>query len=242
MNETRHDVIAETLCREILRGRYRTGDRLPSERELAVRFTVNRGAVREAVKKLEQMGLADVHPGGARVKAVEASSLEVVGRLLALDDVPDPDLVDQVLTVMSALMRVATEQALARASDSDIEHARSLILRLRGDGLDLESRIQTRLDLGSQFMRMSGNLVLGLIAHTLRLQIFTNAAAAARYIHAQSDDQERYLAELDAALSSRDVDAAVATLEALTELNRHQVVRALRIARAEHGPTRTYAT
>jgi DNA-binding FadR family transcriptional regulator len=177
------------------------------------------------------------------VKPIEESSLEVVGRLLALEAVPAPDLVDQVLTVMNALLQVATEQALERASDDELDHARALIRRLRDPDLAYEVRIQTRLDLGRQFMRMSGNLVLGLIAHSLRVQIFGNAAALLRdYIHARTDDQEPYLERLEAALSSRDVDAAVATLQALGDLNREQVLNALRAARATGNGDRKHLT
>ena len=57
MAVTRHEEISDALARDILRGRYRVGERLPSERDLAARFGANRGAAREAVKKLEQMGI-----------------------------------------------------------------------------------------------------------------------------------------------------------------------------------------
>jgi len=241
MSETRHEHIADELTTEILRGRYRVGERLPSERDLAARYGVNRGAVREAIKKLEQLGLAHVQPGGARVTPIEESSLDVIGHLLALDELPDPDLVDQVLTVMSALMKTATEQALRRASDVEIDQARALIQRLRDVALDQESRIQTRMELGRQFMRMSGNLVLGLIARSLRVQVLGSAQRTLEYIHA-ADDQEIFLARMDAALSSRDVDAAVATLQGLADLNREQVVNALRAAHAERNGGRKYAT
>ena len=33
------------------------------------RFEAHRGAVREALKQLEQLGVAEIHPGGARVAA-----------------------------------------------------------------------------------------------------------------------------------------------------------------------------
>ncbi len=56
--------ISAELRDEILRGRYRPGERLPSERDLAQRFEVHRGAVREALKKLEQLGLAKIEAGG----------------------------------------------------------------------------------------------------------------------------------------------------------------------------------
>ena len=91
---SKHEEIADSLTHDILVGQYRTGERLPSERDLAVRFDANRGAVREAMKKLEQLGVADIQPGGARVVPVEEASLDVIGHLLAVGEVPDSKLVD----------------------------------------------------------------------------------------------------------------------------------------------------
>ena len=60
------DQIADALIHDVLTARYRAGERLPSERDLVTRFDANRGAVREAMAKVAQLGLADVLPGGAR--------------------------------------------------------------------------------------------------------------------------------------------------------------------------------
>ena len=74
------DEITTTLRTEILRGQYRPGERLPSERDLAARFEANRGPVREAIKKLEQLGIAEVKPGGVRVVPIESiAELELGG-------------------------------------------------------------------------------------------------------------------------------------------------------------------
>jgi GntR family transcriptional regulator len=43
------DQIADALIQDVLTGRYRVGERLPSERDLVTRFDANRGAVREAM-------------------------------------------------------------------------------------------------------------------------------------------------------------------------------------------------
>lgn len=66
-NRTLSNEIAALVRGEILDQRYREGERLPSERDLAVRFKASRGAVREALSQLEQIGLIDIQPGGARV-------------------------------------------------------------------------------------------------------------------------------------------------------------------------------
>jgi DNA-binding FadR family transcriptional regulator len=55
----------DTLRSEIVEGRLAPGDPLPSERSLSESQRVNRHAVREALKRLEQAGLVSVSQGGA---------------------------------------------------------------------------------------------------------------------------------------------------------------------------------
>jgi GntR family transcriptional regulator len=62
--------------RELLRAdRMRPGDRIPTEAELAERFVVSRGTVREALKLLEQDGLIDVQHGLGRFVSASAGLL-----------------------------------------------------------------------------------------------------------------------------------------------------------------------
>ncbi|HZR44447.1 MAG TPA: FadR/GntR family transcriptional regulator [Ktedonobacteraceae bacterium] len=58
-----YEQVAEQIENLILSGELQSGDRLPTERELAVQFHVSRTAVREAMKLLEQKGLVDMRPG-----------------------------------------------------------------------------------------------------------------------------------------------------------------------------------
>src|SRR5947207_15416337 len=55
--------VAEQIEKRILDGELRSGDRLPTEREMAEQFHVSRTAVREAMKILAQKGLVDMRPG-----------------------------------------------------------------------------------------------------------------------------------------------------------------------------------
>ncbi len=55
--------IAEQIEQRILSGELRSGDRLPTERELSEQFHASRTAVREAMKTLAQRGLVDMRPG-----------------------------------------------------------------------------------------------------------------------------------------------------------------------------------
>jgi GntR family transcriptional regulator, transcriptional repressor for pyruvate dehydrogenase complex len=55
--------IEQQIEQRILSGELRSGDRLPTERELAEQFHASRTAVREAMKSLAQKGLVDMRPG-----------------------------------------------------------------------------------------------------------------------------------------------------------------------------------
>nr|WP_206072196.1 GntR family transcriptional regulator [Antrihabitans stalactiti] len=58
------DAVFAQLVDEILSGRLVPGDPLPAERELAESFGVNRHAVREALKRVQQSGLVRIAQGG----------------------------------------------------------------------------------------------------------------------------------------------------------------------------------
>lgn len=69
----RYRQLADTLVRDIEAGKYRVGALLPPEFELSGRYGVSRHTVREAFRRLADMGLISRHQGiGTRVKANRA--------------------------------------------------------------------------------------------------------------------------------------------------------------------------
>src|SRR5271165_1483518 len=58
-----YEQITGQIEQQILRGELKSGDRLPTERELAEQFHASRTAVREAMKTLAQKGLLEMRPG-----------------------------------------------------------------------------------------------------------------------------------------------------------------------------------
>jgi GntR family transcriptional repressor for pyruvate dehydrogenase complex len=69
--------LARTLIAGIQSGRFKVGERLPAERELAVEYEVSRSTVREAIIALEVQGLVEVRIGsGAYVKRKPGSGDE----------------------------------------------------------------------------------------------------------------------------------------------------------------------
>ncbi|MFK7898787.1 MAG: FadR/GntR family transcriptional regulator [Myxococcota bacterium] len=169
MSSITQDVsIAAALRDDILRGQYRRGERLPSERDLAERFGVHRSTVRAAFKRLEQLGIADIRQGGARVNPIEEASLEVVEHLLALETPPNPELVDQTLETLSGFLAMAARLGTERASDEQRAQMVALIHEMI-EAPDAEERRSERFrSLCDAFVEASGNLVLRLVQHGLR--------------------------------------------------------------------------
>ena len=57
------DEVVAQIQGAILSGRYRAGDRLPTERELCALFDVSRPTLREALRALEVLGSLEIRPG-----------------------------------------------------------------------------------------------------------------------------------------------------------------------------------
>jgi GntR family transcriptional repressor for pyruvate dehydrogenase complex len=105
-----HEQILESLRAQIDDGSLGVGDRLPSERELAVRFGVSRTSVREAIRVLEAMGIVSVRRGaehGVTLRREPGNAFStIVGLLVGLDHVSVHDIIE---------FRVIVESGAARA-------------------------------------------------------------------------------------------------------------------------------
>jgi DNA-binding FadR family transcriptional regulator len=225
------DQVAEALIGDVLAGQYRVGERLPSERDLVTRFDANRGAVREAMAKVAQLGLAEVQPGGARVRDREQASLDVIGYLLAQSELPDPTLVDQILVVINSMVSLAAIQVLENASDETISDIKALLQPLiHFDATDAEHG-EARFALMQHIMLASENLPLQLVARTLFEQFAPNISAVADYVAQDYERYAIYARQLDKALTDRDVPALRGTFDAFIELNRETMTRAFMLAK-----------
>ena len=222
----KHNQIANHLITDILDGSYRVGERLPSERDLAARFQANRGAVREAMKTLQQIGLADIQPGGARVKQRDQASLDVIGHILTRGDLPDREVVDQILVVINNLLALAAEQAIQVANDEEIEAICAATRPLYQQQLGHIEHSLARINLLQTVMQTSQNLPLQLIARSLFEQFAPNMESLAAFVQIDHKTYARYAEKLDGALQGRDTAAVRETFAAFASLNRESLIKA----------------
>ena len=222
----RINALADELRDSILQGRFLPGERLPAERELAARHKVNRTSVREALKKLEQLGLVDIRRGGgARVCHVHQASIDVVSHLLHVDGELDGALALQILDVIEILVAGAGRLAMERASESELIEARANLRRLDDAGEDLETRLVAVDDLFELITRASDNLVLRMIYNALRPAIggelgrtLCKAMVGTRHLVSER------IRAIDDAIVARDPAAAE---EAIRQLQRDERQRLL---------------
>ncbi len=77
--------IADTVIRDIRRGRHLEGARLPASRELAKTLEVNRATVHQALQLLKREGWIETNKGGGTKVAMRSASAPVVGAEPAWD-------------------------------------------------------------------------------------------------------------------------------------------------------------
>ena len=126
------DRIAQKLRAAIVGGRLRPGDALPSERELASQYDVNRSSIREAMGRLETWGLVKIRHGGAtRVSDfLMSAGLDLLPHLIELGGKVDPAILEDLHGIRGMLLGWCAEVAARKADASDVERLEALVAQL----------------------------------------------------------------------------------------------------------------
>jgi GntR family transcriptional repressor for pyruvate dehydrogenase complex len=227
--------VVSSLRDDILRRRYRAGDRLPSERELAEKLAVNRGAVREAFRVLSQLGLVTSGPGGARAGSLEDASVDVLAHLLVLEDRPDPHLVDQVLEAHGVLAAGWVRVLIDRGGDDEIDACRAVLHRL-ADPLASGSDHAKQIEELVQIVGDSTNLVLRLIRRGLQVHFSDRLLALGLGVHPPREMIVEVARQLDTALAERDGARGSELTYTMMKLHRERIVEALLAAEGAKSP------
>ncbi len=236
LRERHSDRIAAGLRNDILRGRYQPGQRLPAERELASRLSVNRGSVREALKKLEQLGLVEIRRGdGALVRHLHEASVEVVRDLLDAGNGLERRVLEEVFDVHEMLLAGAAALAVERLPEPAITRARVLVAELAAPehtALDFHVRVEALIEMAAE---ASGHLVLRLFRNAFRPAVLEGLRVLGPYFREAGPDLGDGARALDAALAARAPETAAAAVRALSRLVRARLARALDAYEADRG-------
>ncbi len=120
--------VAEQIEKRILDGELHSGDRLPTERELAEQFHVSRTGVREAMKILAQKGLVDMRPGRGTIviDGAHQAMQHSIGLVMKLK-LGEVGGSDKLVEVREILETEIAARAAARATEKEIAAMREAI-------------------------------------------------------------------------------------------------------------------
>ena len=214
MAERLSERVHERLRRQILDGELAPGDAVPSERRLAEDLGVNRHAVREALKRLEQAGLVRISQGGAtRVNDWrESGGLEVLLDLAPGSGPPPPDMIRSVLEMRASIGVDAARRCAQRATPE----ARERIVALANEAADADEDAlvdERYAELWIAIVTGSGNVAYRLALNSLIVAL-ASYEGVADLVRPSDGAQIR---ALGAAIGKGNADAAVRAARRLLE-------------------------
>lgn len=213
------DSVYEQLRDQIVEGVVPPGQNLPAERVLCEMLSVNRGAVREALKRLEQARLVSIqHGGGTTVLDYrDSAGLDLLVELLLRPDGSlDTTVMRSILEMRASIGRDIARLAAARGGQPCADALTLIIDRMAAAEGDLATLQVLSLEFWGELVRGSGNVAYRLAFNTLRETYGRFRHLFTQILQTELTDYARYAALRDAVVR-QDPDSALATAEALIE-------------------------
>jgi DNA-binding FadR family transcriptional regulator len=166
-------VVAErvfgTLLERLLTGTYAPDERLPPQRALAAELGVTMTALREALKRLEQMGVIEVQHGNAMSATDwrESGALGVLAHLLVRGDGLDGRVLGDIMEARSYMLRELAGLAAARATAERAARISELAAAL-SETIDAGTAALIDFAFFSEIARAAENVVFQLILNSIR--------------------------------------------------------------------------
>ena len=211
------------LLEAVVAGRYAAGEKLPRQRALAADLGVTLQPLREALKRLEQMGLVEARHGDAtRVRDWRAhGTLDVLAHL-------GPAVLGDLLEARSLMLREMAGLAAARRDEPRARTIAALAERFAGlagaggRAADLRAAAEVDFAFFTQVAEAAGNVVFLLILNAIRGVYFEHLDELP--VAADVAGLAPGYAALARAIGAGDAQAARDTAFALAEAQRQAVV------------------
>src|SRR5436190_1463551 len=170
------DQVFATLLEAVLAGRYAPGEKLPTQRTLAADLGVTMSSLREALKRLEQMGLVEARQGDAmRVRDWrEHGGLDVVAHLLFRSGGVDAGMLADLLEARELMLCDMAELAARRGGSGQLDRLRELAAAL-DRAADAEQARLEDFAFFAELAEAAGNLVFVLVMNSIRDLYFAHA-------------------------------------------------------------------
>ncbi len=124
-----HHEIVRQFQEKIVSGKFAVGDKLPTERDIAMELNVNRATVREALKKMEVLGLVEIrHGNGIYVKDyLESGNLELFKEIIYMKDVVQIDVLSNILDIRKMIVPVMAGFAALNRTEEELSELEQMV-------------------------------------------------------------------------------------------------------------------
>lgn len=131
-NGSLYHQVVDNIRNLVLNGQLKTGEKLPSERELAEMYGVSRVPVREALKTLEFLGIVQsIRGDGVYVQKIQVGDL--LNKIdFAVQD-GETDMLLELFEAREAIEVKAVQLAALRRTDQDIEEMQEAVFDMERD-------------------------------------------------------------------------------------------------------------
>ena len=195
------------LLEALLAGRYEAGEKLPTQRALAADLGVTMSSVREALKRLEQMGLVDVRHGSAMWVRDwrEHGGLDVLTHLLFRGGTLDAGVLAAILEARALMLRELAGLAAQRRSADQAQRLHELAAQFVNAEHPHDA---ARVDFAffTEVAQAAGNLVFELILNAIRDLYFAHLDAVP--VTARPAELAPLYARIARAVDERDAERA----------------------------------
>ncbi|PPE73348.1 GntR family transcriptional regulator [Solimonas fluminis] len=227
--ESLSDSVYRQLADKILRGELPPGEPLPAERELSEALGVNRGAVREAIKRLQQARLVAVRQGGNSVVLdyLAEAGLELLPSLL-VDGKGQLD-IGVARSIMAMRSALAPDIAAAAARKGGVALADTLdalLDSMRRDAGQLGALQEHALAFWRRLVEHGGNIAFRLAFNSMTQTYVPIRNALAPVLQGELRDLENF-AGIAAAVRRGDAEAAQRHGRLHVEIGRRALEQAL---------------
>jgi GntR family transcriptional regulator, transcriptional repressor for pyruvate dehydrogenase complex len=154
--QTTADLVVERIARAIKDRNLVAGERLPGEHELVEQLKVSRPVLREALARLQSMGLVDIQRGRGTFVG-NATSLANCVRLLRSAVTISPQELRSYAELRTAIEVQAARQAAELATDDDIAELAALLKRLNDDELPYPEVLEIDFCFHRKLIDIAGN-------------------------------------------------------------------------------------
>ncbi len=150
------DLVVDRIASVIKEQKLAAGSRLPGEHELVEKLQVSRPVLREALARLQSLGLVDIQRGRGTFVG-DTSSLANCVRLLQTAVTITPQELLTYTELRFAIEVQAARQAAIKATDEDIQTLTSLLDQLDDEELPHEEALQIDFRFHRKLIEMAGN-------------------------------------------------------------------------------------